>query len=70
MRNDQRAADEVFEPFLERTDRIHVEVIRRFVQEKDVRFRCQRPRQLDAVPFPAGERPDFFLLIGSAEVEA
>jgi len=63
------ATRERFEAGLERPQRVHVEIVRRLVEEQDVATLLEQLREVDAVPLAAGQRPDELLLIGAAEVE-
>ncbi len=63
------AADEVGHRFFQRAQRVDVQVVRRFVEQQDVRAPAEQFRQVDAVPLAAGEDADLFLLVGLREVE-
>jgi hypothetical protein len=66
--DDDRAAGEIEERFFQGAQRVHVEVVRRLVQEEQVAAALQEFRQVDAVPLTAGEIPDPLLLVGAPEV--
>src|ERR1043165_7008691 len=70
VRDDDRAAGEVFQRFLERADGVHVEVVRRFVEQEDVRAGLEHAREVHAVAFAAGKQADRFLLVLAGEAEA
>ena len=60
---------EIQERFFQGAQRVHVEVIRGLVQEQQVAAALQQFRQVDTIPFAAGEVADPLLLVGAAEVE-
>src|SRR4029079_10803861 len=62
-------AGEVEERFLERAQRVDVEVVGRLVEEQQVAALLQQLREMDAVPFAARQRADLALLSGALEVE-
>ena len=70
MADYQRAADEVFKPFLKCADRVDVQVVGRFIKQEHIRFALQSLRELYAVAFTAGKHTDFLLLVGSGEIES
>ena len=70
VRDDDGASGEGFEALFQGAERVHVNVVRRLVEEEDVGFRLQRERQMEAVTLAAGEYAATFLLIGAGEVEA
>src|SRR2546428_4257115 len=67
--DDDDAAGKVEERLLERAQRVHVEIVRRFVQQQHVAAGAQELREMHTVPFAAREISHFLLLIGAAEVE-
>ena len=70
MRDNNGTSGEGFEAFLEGAERVHVNVVRRLVEEEDVGFGLQRERQMEAVALAAREDAATFLLVGAGEVEA
>ena len=63
---DDGAAGEVLQGFFERAQRVDVEIVRRLVEQQHVRAASQQLGEVHAIPLAAGERADFFLLIGAA----
>src|SRR3954451_19762742 len=59
--DDHRAAREGEERLLERAQRVHVEVVRRLVEEEQVPAAPQELRQMHAVALAARELPDLGL---------
>ena len=70
MTDDHGAAGKILQGFFQGTHGVHVQVIGRFVQEEHITTLFQHLRQVDPVPFAAGEHADFFLLVGTGKVEA
>ncbi|OPY17053.1 MAG: hypothetical protein A4E69_00062 [Syntrophus sp. PtaB.Bin138] len=70
MADDNGAAGEIFQGFLQGAHGIDVQVIGGLVEQEDIGPLLQHPRQVNAVPLPAGEVPHLFLLVRSREVEA
>ncbi len=69
MSNNDRAAGKVFQPFFQRPQGVDIEVVGWFVEEQNIGFFAQHLGQMNAVAFATGEHPDFFLLVGTGEVE-
>src|SRR4051812_25247996 len=69
VRDHDRAAREVEQRVLERAQRVHVEVVRRLVEQQHVRAALQHFRQVHAVPLAARQLPDRLLLVATPEVE-
>ena len=67
--DDHDRACEARDPLLEGTERIDVEVVGRFVEEEEVGATPEKLREMDAIAFAAGERPDLLLLVRPLEVE-
>src|SRR5437773_858891 len=63
------AAREVEKRFLQRAQRVDVEIVRRLVEQQHVRARLQHLREMDAVALAAREISDALLLVGPAEIE-
>ena len=70
VRDNNGTSGEGFEAFLEGAERVHVDVVRRLVEEEDVGFGLQREGQMEAVTLAARENAATFLLVGTGEVEA
>ena len=70
VRDNNGTSGEGFETFLEGAERVHVDVVRRLVEEEDVGFGLERERQMEAVTLAAREDAATFLLVGTGEVEA
>ena len=70
VRDNNGTSGEGFEAFFQGAERVHVNVVRRLVEEEDVGFGLQRERQMEAVTLAAREDAATFLLIGTGEVEA
>ena len=69
MAHDHGAPRELHQRVLQGTERVDVQVVRRFVQQQQVRAAAQQAGQMDAVPLAARERSRRPLLIGAAEIE-
>src|SRR5262249_5918698 len=67
--DDDGAAGEIFQSFLERPQRFDVEIVRRFVEQQQVGARAQHLGEMDAVALAARQSPDLFLLVRTLEVE-
>ena len=70
VRDDQRAAGEFRKRVLERTQRLHIEIVGWLVEEQHVAALQQRRREMQPTALAARESTDVLLLIGSLEVEA
>ncbi len=70
MRDDEHRAGEFQQRFLERAQRLDVEVVRRLVEQQHVRARDQHLRQVEPPSLTTGELAHRLLLVGAAEVEA
>src|SRR3954453_18157464 len=64
-----RAACEVQQRVLERAQRVHVEIVRRLVEEQHVAAALQHLREVHAVALTARELADRLLLVAASEVE-
>src|SRR5882724_10763110 len=69
VRYHHRAARKVLQAFLERTDRVHIEVVGGFVEEDEIRAALQKTRQMNAVALAAREDADLFLLVSSGKTK-
>src|SRR5438067_1793488 len=63
------AAGEIQQRFLERAQRVDVEIVGRLVEQQEVAALLQQLREVDAVALAARERPDSSLLARALEVE-
>ena len=70
MRDDQHAAGVILQEALEPLDHVDVEMVRRLVEEQEVRFTQQCLRQADARLLTAGEMCDILLEVLFGETEA
>src|SRR5512139_597503 len=70
VRDDDGATREAQQGFLERTQRLDVEVVGGLVQQDDVAAFLEHLREVHAVALTAGEIADRLLLLRAAEVEA
>ena len=70
MRDDQDPAGVILEEALEPLDHVDVEVVRRLVEEEEVRLAQERLRQADARLLAAGEMRDVLLKVLLCEAEA
>ena len=70
MADDEHAAMVALEEFFEPFDAFDVEVVRRFVEEQEVRLAHERLREADTRLLAAGEMLDVFLEIFFREAEA
>src|SRR5579884_3115230 len=64
------AAAEGFEPFFQRAQGVHVEIVRRLIQQDEIRAFLEHAREVHPVALPAREVFYLLLLVGAAEVEA
>ena len=53
VRHHDRATREVLQPFLQRTNRVHIEIVRRFIKQNQIRAAFQQPGQVNAVTLAA-----------------
>jgi hypothetical protein len=70
MADHNHRSSKIFESLLQCPQGIYIEVIRRFVEKKDVGSFLQHPCKVDAVSFSPGKNADLLLLIGAGEIEA
>ena len=70
VRDGNHRAGEAVKIILENCKRFHVEVVRRLVEEEDIRRLHQDVEQLQAAALSAGETGDFRVLQGGGEQEA
>ena len=70
MADNERTAGKFEQCVFERTQRFHVEIVGRFVEQQQIAARHQRFCQMQATTLAAGEFADNFLLIGALKVEA
>ena len=57
------AARKVFKSFFESSHRVHIEVVRRFVEQDDIRAALEHLCEVNAVAFAARKLADAFLLV-------
>ena len=69
MRNDDGASGEIFKTFLQRPQRVHVDVVGRLVQQQHVALLFQGEGQVETVALAARQHAALLLLIGTREVE-
>src|SRR5690349_8708884 len=69
VRNHDRAAGEVLQCVLQRTQRLDVEVVGRLVEQDQVAALFEGERQVEPVAFTAGQHAGRLLLVGSLEPE-
>src|SRR5258708_1679552 len=67
--DDEHAAGEFDERVLERPQRFHVEVVRRFVEQQDVPSGEHGLREVHPAALAAGQRAQLLLLVGPPDVE-
>src|SRR4051812_49074790 len=67
--DDDSAAREVFQSLFESAHRVHVQIVRRLVEQEDVRAFLQHLREVDAIALAAREHPYLLLLVRAREVE-
>jgi hypothetical protein len=58
--DDDSAAGEIFQGFFQGAHRVDIQVVGWFVKKKDVGAFFEHPRQVNAIPFAAGESPTLF----------
>ena len=63
VRYNDGASGKILQPFFQRPERIHVDIIRRFVEEEDIRLGFQRQGEVQAVPLSSGKHAAEFLLV-------
>ena len=69
VRDDYRTTCEIVQTFFQRTQRVHVDVVGRFVEQQYVALLLECEGQVQAVAFPARQYAALFLLVRTAEVE-
>src|SRR5438477_120693 len=67
--DDHDAPGEVEQRLLERAERVHVEIVRRLVEEQHVAARAEELAEMHAVALATGKVPDLLLLVRPTEVE-
>src|ERR1051326_5700358 len=70
VRDHDGTTRKVLQRFLQSTQRVHVKIVCRFVQQQNVRAFLQHLREMHAIAFAAGQHTDFLLLVRTGEVEA
>jgi hypothetical protein len=63
--DDDGATGEVLKGFFERAKGVHVEIVRRLVEQKDIRAFAEHLCKVYAIALAARKHPDSLLLIGS-----
>ena len=58
MADDDGAAGEVFQRLFQRADDVHIQIVRRLVEQDDVRAALEHAGQVDAIALAAGEDAD------------
>src|SRR6476661_7921719 len=67
--DDDGAAGKRQQRFLERSQRVDVEIVGRLVEQEQVRSALEKLGKMNAVALAAGERSDLSLLVAPLEVE-
>ena len=67
--DDDAAAGEILERFLERRQRLGVEIVGRLVEQQDIGARLQHLGEMHAVALAARQGADLLLLVAALEVE-
>src|SRR5438477_8786079 len=67
--DDHDAPGEVEQRLLERAERVHVEIVRRLVEEQHVDAGAEALAEMHAVALATGKVPDLLLLVRATEVE-
>ena len=67
--DDHGATGEIFDRFLERTQRFDVEVVGRLVEQQHIAAAFQHLRNIHAIAFTTRQLADVFLLVLALEVE-
>src|SRR4051795_1463982 len=70
VRDDDGAAGEGLQRFFQRAHGVDIEIVRRLVEQEDVRALLQYFREVDAISLAARQHADFLLLILAREIEA
>ena len=60
----------VYDRFFERTERVYVEVVGRFVKQKHIGTASQELGQMNAISFTTGQYANFLLLIALSEIKS
>ncbi len=68
--DDHGRATKVQQRLFQGTQGMHVQVIRRLVQQQQIGPRFKHLRQMDTVSFTSRQRPHFLLLIAARKVKA
>ena len=69
MRYNDRTAGEILDGFFEGPQRIHVNIVGGFVQQKNIGSLFEREGQMSPVPLTAGEVLEFFVLVRARKIE-
>ena len=70
VRDNHGTAGEVLEAFLQRAQRVHIDVVRGLVEQQHVGFALEREGQMKSVALTAGEHAAFLLLVSTGEIES
>ena len=70
MADDDSASREILEGFLEGAERVHIEIVGRFIEEKDIGPLLQHLREMHAIPLAAGEVSDLLLLVAAGKIKS
>ena len=70
VRNNDRTAGKIFQRFFQRPKRIDIQIVRRFIEQKDVRSLFKDFGKMNAIALAAGEKADRLLLIGAGKVKS
>ena len=65
MADHDGAAAEILQGLFESAERVDIQVVGGFVEQEDVRSLFEHLGEVNAVPFAAGEIPNFLLLIAA-----
>jgi len=65
-----RAAGEVLQCLFKRAQRVHIQIVRRFIEQQNVRAFFQHLCQMDSIAFASRQHADLLLLIRAGEIES
>ena len=65
MADDDSAPGEILEGFFEGAEGVHIEIVRRFIEEKNIGSLFQHLCEMHTIPLAAGEVSDLLLLIAA-----
>ena len=68
--DDDGGSDEVLQRLFESAHDVHIEIVRRFIEQNHIRALTEQSRQMHAIAFTAREGANEFLLLSSSKTKA